>query len=66
MLSTDLIRCCQYPIWGDMWMGTDVQKCCHDLIWSAICIGNYVTDMFHDQFEVLFGRDQMIEIDVMT
>jgi hypothetical protein len=29
-------------------------------------IGKYVTGILHDQFEELFGLDQMMDIDVMT
>jgi hypothetical protein len=43
-----------------MWIGTDDIRCCHDQIYSAISIGNYVTVIFHEQFEVLCGLEQMI------
>jgi hypothetical protein len=35
-------------------------------IWSAMWTGIYVTGSFHDQFEVVFGLEYMIEDDVMT
>jgi hypothetical protein len=49
-----------------MWIGSDVKECCYDLIWSAMWIGKEVTGSFHDEFEVQFGLEQMIEKDVLT
>jgi hypothetical protein len=48
-----------------MWIGTDDKGCPHDPIESAIWIGNNVTRRFHNQYEVLYGFEQMIEDDVM-
>jgi hypothetical protein len=49
-----------------MRIGTDDNGCCHDKIESAMWIGMDVTGCFHNQFEVLFGLEEMIEDNVIT
>jgi hypothetical protein len=53
-------------IWDALWIGTNVKVCFIDISRSAMRIGNDMTRRFHDQFEVIFGLEQMIEDDVMT
>jgi hypothetical protein len=44
----------------------NMKECCHGIIWRAMWIGKYVTGIFHQQFEVKFGLEQMIKDDVMN
>jgi hypothetical protein len=43
-----------------------VKECCHEINSNGIWILKDVTGIFHDQFEVICGLDQMIDDDVLT
>jgi hypothetical protein len=49
-----------------MWIGTDYIGCCVDLIGSNMWIGKDVTGRIHDQFELIFDLEMMIEDDVIN
>jgi hypothetical protein len=49
-----------------MWIETEEKGCCLDQIESAMWIGKDVRGSFHDQYEVQFGLEQMIQDDVLT
>jgi hypothetical protein len=49
-----------------MWIGTDEKGCCPDQIESAMWIGKVVTERFHVKFEVICGKEPMMEDDILT
>jgi hypothetical protein len=57
---------CHDLIWCDILKWTDDIWWSLDQIYIAIFIRNYLTGIFHDQFEVLCGLEEMRDDDVMT
>jgi hypothetical protein len=49
-----------------MLIGRDDIGYCHDKVYSVMWIGKNVTGSFHDEFEVLFGLEELIQDDVLT
>jgi hypothetical protein len=58
-------RWCLEQIWLDISLGTDV---IFAVLTKLQCYVNFIVcdRKFHDQFEVIFGLEQMIQYDVLT
>jgi hypothetical protein len=59
-IRTDDRGWCRDLIWGDIWIGSDDIGCCLDQIYIAMCIGKNVRGSFHENFDALYGFEQMI------
>jgi hypothetical protein len=65
-IRTDDRGWCHDLIWADILKGTDEIWCGFNQITIAISIRKDVKAIFHDQFEVLCGLEEIIEDDILT
>jgi hypothetical protein len=65
-IRTDDRGWCHDLICGDLWIGTDDIGCCLDQMYIAMRIGKNVRGRFHENFDVLYGFEQMILDCVLT